>query len=49
MDAELDSDEEVEELSEGFESVSLSKETKQCIIAPYSKVLIVKVFGRTVG
>jgi len=49
MDAELDSNEEVEELSEGFALVSLSKETKQRIRAPCSKALIMKVFGRTVG
>lgn len=49
MDAESDSDGEVEELTEGLVSVSLSKETKQRIRAPWSKALIVKVFGRTVG
>ena len=49
MDAELDSNEEVEELSEDFASVSLSKETKQRIRALWSKALIVKVFGRIVG
>lgn len=49
MDAESDSDGEVEELREGLVSVSLSKETKQRIRAPWSKALIVKVFGRTVG
>lgn len=49
MDAESNSDEEVEELREGFASVSLSKETKQCIRAPWSKAIIVKVFGRIVG
>ena len=49
MDAESNSDEEVEEVREGLALVSLSKETKQRIRAPWSKVLIVKVFGRTVG
>lgn len=49
MDAESNSDEEVEELREGFASVSLSKETKQCIRAPWSKAIIVKVFSRIVG
>lgn len=49
MDAKSNSDEEVEELREGFASVSLSKETKQCIRAPWSKAIIVKVFSRIVG
>ena len=49
MDAESDFDEEVEELREGFALVSLSKEKKQRIRAPWSKALIVKVFGKIVG
>ena len=36
-------------LIEGMAKVKLSKETKTCIRAPWSKALIVKVFGRTVG
>lgn len=48
MDAESDSDEEVEEVREGIASVSLSKETKQCIRAPWYKVFIVKLFGKIV-
>ena len=34
---------------EGMVEVKLSKETKSCIRAPWSKALIVKVFGRSVG
>ena len=30
-------------------AIRLSRETKQCIRAPWTKALIVKVFGRTVG
>jgi len=40
---------EVEELSEGMVEVSLSKETKARIRAPWSKALIVKVYGRIAG
>uniref|UniRef100_A0A7N2LVU1 DUF4283 domain-containing protein n=1 Tax=Quercus lobata TaxID=97700 RepID=A0A7N2LVU1_QUELO len=42
-------DDEVEQLSEGMVEVSLSRETKSRIRAPWSKTLIVKVFGRSVG
>lgn len=49
MEADSDSDEEIEEVREGLASVSLSKETKQRIRAPWAKALIVKVFGKTVG
>ena len=49
MEADSDSDEEIEEVREGFASISLSKETKNCIRAPWVKALIVKVFGKTVG
>nr|POE81276.1 uncharacterized protein CFP56_48436 [Quercus suber] len=44
-----ESDTEVEPLIEGMADVKLSKETKARIRAPWSKALIVKVFGRTVG
>lgn len=43
------SDKELEELSEGMANVELSKETKDRIRAPWSKALIAKVYGRTVG
>nr|POE93131.1 hypothetical protein CFP56_58935 [Quercus suber] len=42
-------DTEVEPLIEGMAEVKLSKEIKACIRALWSKALIVKVFGRTVG
>ena len=48
-DDEEESDTEVEPLIEGMAEVKLSKETKTRIRAPWSKALIVKVFGRTVG
>nr|POE58066.1 hypothetical protein CFP56_60011 [Quercus suber] len=44
-----ESDIEVEPLIEGMAKVKLSKETKAGNKAPWSKALIVKVFGRTVG
>ena len=44
-----DSDTDVEPLVEGMAEVKLSKATKAHIRAPWSKALIVKVFGRTVG
>ena len=44
-----DSDTEVEDLVEGMTGVVMSKETKARIKAPWSKALIVKVYGRTVG
>ena len=43
------SDTEIEDLLEGMVEVTLSKETKERIRAPWSKALIVKVYGRTVG
>ncbi|KAK9984346.1 hypothetical protein SO802_033871 [Lithocarpus litseifolius] len=49
MDDDEDSDEEVEVLREGLAAVKFSKEFKQHIRTPWSKALIVKVFGRTVG
>lgn len=44
MEVESVSYEEVEEVREGFALISLSKETKQRIRAPYFRALIVKVF-----
>nr|POE65572.1 hypothetical protein CFP56_57451 [Quercus suber] len=44
-----DSDDELEDITEGLVEVRLFKETKSRIRAPWSKVLIVKVFGRSVG
>uniref|UniRef100_A0A7N2MUV0 CCHC-type domain-containing protein n=1 Tax=Quercus lobata TaxID=97700 RepID=A0A7N2MUV0_QUELO len=44
-----DSDFEIEDITEGLVEVKLSKETKSRIRAPWSKALIVKVFGRSVG
>nr|POE61354.1 uncharacterized protein CFP56_66724 [Quercus suber] len=49
MEADSDSNEEIEEIREGFASVCLSKETKQRIRAPWTNALIVKVFGKNVG
>nr|POE77164.1 uncharacterized protein CFP56_64448 [Quercus suber] len=46
---DVESDSELEEISEGLAEVKLSKETKARIRAPWTKALIVKVFGRTVG
>lgn len=40
---------EIEPLTEGMAEVKLSKETKARIKGPWSKVLIVKVYGRSVG
>nr|POE70881.1 hypothetical protein CFP56_76266 [Quercus suber] len=40
---------ELEPLTEGMAEVRLTKETKARIRAPWSKALIVKVFGRSVG
>lgn len=49
MDAESESDEENEEVREGFAATNLSKETKQHIRAPWAEALIMKVFGKKVG
>ena len=49
LDDEMESDSEVENLSEGFAAVKLSKEFKNRIRAPWFGALIVKVFSRTVG
>ncbi|XP_050277720.1 uncharacterized protein LOC126719182 [Quercus robur] len=44
-----DSDSELEPLVEGMAEVTLSKETKARIRAPWVKALIVKVYGKSVG
>ena len=46
---DYESDTELEPLLEGMAEVKLYKETKAHIRAPWSKALIVKVFGRSVG
>ena len=46
---EEDSDSELDELVEGMVDVKLSKETKARIRAPWTKALIVKVYGKFVG
>lgn len=48
MDDDADSDEEVENLRQGLVAVKFSKEFKQHIRTPWSKALIVKVYGRLV-
>lgn len=49
MDTDSDSDDKSSEIREGFAAIRLSKETKQRIRAPWAKVVIIKVFSRTVG
>ena len=44
-----ESDADLEPLTEGMAEVRLSKETKSCIRVPWSKALIVKVYGRSFG
>lgn len=46
---EEDSNNEMDEVIEGFAAVKPSKETKSKIRGVWSNKLIVKVFGRTVG
>ena len=48
-EAEVESDTELDDLVEGMVDVKLSKETKSRIRAPWTKALIVKVYGKTVG
>ncbi|XP_030928973.1 uncharacterized protein LOC115955074 isoform X1 [Quercus lobata] len=48
-EAKYESDEETEDIRKALAVISLSKETKQRIRAPWAKALIVKVFGKTVG
>ncbi|XP_030924751.1 uncharacterized protein LOC115951739 [Quercus lobata] len=49
MEADEDSDSESSNLREGLVAVPFSKELKNRIRSPWSKSLIVKVYGRTVG
>ncbi|XP_050260020.1 uncharacterized protein LOC126705116 [Quercus robur] len=49
MEADIESDEELEELREGFAAVKLSKGVKHRIRAVWASSLIVKVYGRSVG
>ncbi|XP_065630884.1 uncharacterized protein LOC136068109 [Quercus suber] len=46
---DYESEDEMEPLIEGMAEVKLSKETKARIRAPWSRALIVKVYGRSVG
>lgn len=45
----MESDTELDDLAEGMVDVKLSKKTKSRIRAPWTKALIVKVYGKTVG
>lgn len=49
LESNVESGDEMVDLREGVATVKLSSTTKQCIRAPWSKALIVKVFGRKVG
>ncbi|XP_030941485.1 uncharacterized protein LOC115966379 [Quercus lobata] len=49
MVTDIDSDEEIEELREGFAAVKLSKDVKHRIRAAWASSFIVKVYGRAVG
>lgn len=49
MEADEDSDSETGDLREGLSVVKLFKELKSRIQSPWSKALIVKVYGRSVG
>ena len=49
MEADEESDEECSDLREGLIAVPFSKELKARIRSPWSKSLIVKVYGRAVG
>ena len=46
---EVESNIELDELVEGMVDVKLSQETKSRMRAPWTKALIVKVYGRTAG
>ena len=46
---DMESDDEVESFQQGLAIVKFSKEFKQHIRTPWSKALIVKVYGRTIG
>ena len=49
MEDDAESDEEVKALREGLVAVRFSKDFKQRIRSPWSKSLIVKVYGQFVG
>ena len=49
MEADEDSDSESSDLREGLVAIPFSKELKNHIQSPWSKSLIVKVYGRAVG
>nr|POE84831.1 hypothetical protein CFP56_70816 [Quercus suber] len=49
MDADIESDDEIEDPREGFAVVKLSKEVKHRIRTVWASSLIVKVYGRSVG
>lgn len=49
MEAKDDSDDEVTELREGMATVTLSKDVKQRIRAPWINSSIVKVYGKVMG
>lgn len=49
MDKEAESNAEEDNLCEGMVAISLSKEEKTRIKAPWGKALVVKKFGRNVG
>lgn len=49
MEADIESNEEMEEQREGFASVKLSKYVKYCIRAVWASSLIVRVYGRSIG
>nr|POF10944.1 uncharacterized protein CFP56_16060 [Quercus suber] len=49
LDMEAESDEEVEELRDGLAAVKLTRETKLRIKKPWSKALIIKLYGRSIG
>ena len=49
MEDDIESDEEIEELSEGLAAVKLSNDVKHRIRAVWASSLIVKVYGRSVG
>nr|POE99726.1 hypothetical protein CFP56_36069 [Quercus suber] len=49
MEDDVDSNEELEALRQGFVDVKFSKDFKQQIRRPWAKAFIVKVYGRAVG
>ena len=46
---EAESDEEVEDLREGLAAITLTRETKRRIKGPWSKALIIKLYGKPMG